>query len=216
MLITPAFAQQGKVVVAAGINYRTYPIDVEDIPPGPQGTTNGLPDADDDGKFWKTFSLYGSIGFKTTDNWLFSFSGYARHNLFHRLEGINVLEPIPKNIKKKKNFKYDFFIDIEKKIRLKKNQEKYLIGVVGAGISNINTRFDISIVDRYDTIFFAPKRYNGTYTKFTPRVSLGYQHKKIKYLINAYVIEDPGLIDLTSLWLGATLAYEFTLKKRKK
>jgi hypothetical protein len=51
---------------------------------------------------------------------------------------------------------------------------------------------------------------------FGPRLSLGYEYKKIKASLNAFIIEDPELTNLTSLWIGATIGYEMLLKKKKK
>jgi hypothetical protein len=205
-----------------GIDYRQYPIDIEDVPRGPLPRDNGLPSSD--GKFWQTLSIHGRYGLNFQKNWLVSTSLYTRYNLLHRTQGINyhspyptVLEPSPKNQnpKVKKNIKFDVFIDAEKKFNLKKEREVYFFAIAGVGFTNINSRFDIVITDSLDSNPFPGHHYKGTFLHFGPRLSLGYQFYKIKASIDGYIIEDPTLANLTSLWLGASLSYEIKLKKKK-
>lgn len=197
-----------------GIDYRQYPIDIEDVPRGPLPADRGLPD--DDGRFWQAFSLNSSYGINFKKNWALSATIYARYNLLHRLEGIHYPNPSFNNIKEKKNFKFDFFIDIEKKIQLKKDKERYIFALAGIGFTNINSEFDITLTDTTETGPFPPQRYNGTLLHFDPRIGMGYQYEKVRASVNAFIIEDPTLANLTSLWLGASVSYELKLKRNKK
>lgn len=224
LFITSASSGQVKKsnsFLAFGLDYRQYPIDVENVPRGPLPGYKGLPS--DDGKFWKVISIHGRYGLRFEKNWFLSASFFGRYNLLHRLEGINyfspyptVLEPSPKKVKEKKNLKFDFFLDVEKKIKFKKSKEIYLFALAGIGFTNINSRFDIILTDSIESIPLNSHHYYGTLLHFGPRLSLGYQFKKIKTSLDAYVIEGPDLTNLTSLWLGATISYEMMLRKKKK
>jgi hypothetical protein len=216
-----ATAQKTTSFLSFGLDYRMYPIDVEDVPRGPLPSNKGLPS--DDLKFWKASSIHGRYGFILEQNWLLSASLYGRYNLLHRVEGVNyfspyptVLEPSPQKVKERKNFKFDFFIDVEKKIKLKKSKERYFFALAGIGFTNINSRFDIILIDSVESIPFASHHYNGTLLHFSPRISLGYQYNKLKASMDAYIIEDPTLANLTSLWIAASMSYEMVFKKRKK
>jgi hypothetical protein len=89
--------------------------------------------------------------------------------------------------------------------------------MAGIGFININTRYDVVLRDTLENGYVTPgKRYQGRFVYFGPRISLGYQYKKIKASLDAFVIEDPALTNLTSLWIGATISYEMILRKKKK
>lgn len=216
-----ATAQKTSPIFSFGLDYRIYPIDVEDVPRGPLPRDNGLPP--DDSKFWKTLSVHGRYGFISEKNWLLSASFYGRYNLLHRLEGVNyfspnptVLEPSPQKVKEKKNLKFDFFIDIEKKIKLKESKEIFFFALAGIGFTNINSKFDIALTDSIESMPLSSRHYFGTFLHFSPRISLGYQHEKIKTSLDAYIVEGPDLNNLTSLWLGATISYEISIKRNNK
>jgi len=194
-----------------GLDYRQYPIDIEDVSEGPYHS-NGAPS---DSRLWQVLSIHGAYGFRLEKKWSLSICLYARYNHMHWLQGYNYINPSNER-KEKKNFKYDVFFDLEKKLQLRKNKEQFLFGKMGIGITNINTRFDISLQDTLLSGPTALKRYKGTYSHLTPRVSLGYQYKRIKASLDSYIIEGPDLTNLTSLWLGATLSYEIPFKAGKK
>jgi hypothetical protein len=204
------FGQSGNSFTHFGMDYRQYPIDIENVPEGPYHS-NGSPS---DMKFWKVFSIHGAYGLRLEKNWNMSLCINARYNHLHWRQGYNYVNP-PRDRKERKNFKCDVFLDFEKKVRLKKNKEQFFFGIAGIGVTNINTKFDISLQDTLSTGPIAVKHYEGTYAHLSPRISLGYQHKKIKGSLDAYIIEGPDLTNLTSLWLGATLSYEINLKKIK-
>ena len=86
--------------------------------------------------------------------------------------------------------------------------------MVGMGFTNINSRWDVVLVD---TVYGNPfsYHYKGTHFHFGPRLSLGYQYKMIRLSLDAYVIEDPIRANLTSLWTGATLSYEMIWRREK-
>ena len=89
-----------------GFDYRQYPIDIEDVPRGPLPNPKGLPDFDS--KFWRPISIFGQYGLLFKKEWVLSASLYGRYNTLHRIQNLNYSQPLPKNIKRKKNFKYDF------------------------------------------------------------------------------------------------------------
>jgi hypothetical protein len=206
--------------VSFGIDYRWYPTDIENVPPGPIPRSKGLPS--EDFKFWKPISLYGQFGYKLKKNWSVTASFYSRYNFFHRIENINntLTSPTtavssPNNPKSVYNFKYDFFLDIEKKLKLRKHKERYFLIQAGVGFTNINSRFDVTLTDSLEHRTDGPKRYHGTLLHFGPRASLGYQHEKLKLYLKAFMIENPLLTNLTSIWLGGSLGYELPLKRKK-
>lgn len=206
-------AQKKISVLSFGIDYRLYPIDIEDVPRGPLPDNNGLPS--DDGRFWQAVSIQGRYGIRFEKNWLISASLYTRYNLLHRLEGVRYPNPAFKQVKEKKNLKFDIFLDLEKKIRLKKEKERYFWGVAGLGFTNINSRFDIILTDTSEYGPFPEHHYKGTMLHFGPRLSFGYQYENIKASLDTYLIEDPALTNLTSLWFGATICYEISIKRKK-
>lgn len=207
-------AKRSNMFFGAGIDYRQYPIDIEDAPPGPLPHDEGPPL--DDLKIWQVFSIHGRSGLQLKKNWFVSISLYTRYNLLHRIQAINIANPYPENVKVKKNFKYDLFLDVEKKFLLKRNEERYFFVMAGLGITNLNSRFDITLTDSTEYGPFPPHHYSGTLLHFSPRLSIGYQYGKMKISLDSYIIEDPALTNLTSLWLGTTISYESLLKRKKK
>ncbi|GEM_PF-3251997 len=206
--------------IEAGLDYRTYPIDVEDAPRGPLPTsTYGSLTGDG---FWKTLSIHGRFGIKTKKNWLFSVALHSRYNHNHFIEDPHIPNSqisyyYNENAKDKKKIKFDVFAEVEKKIKIKRNQEKYLTILGGLGFVNINSQTDITYLK--NNISGNPPqltRYKGSFKHFGPKFSLGYQYKRIKSSIDTYVIEDPGLTNYTSLWFGASLSYELMLKSKKR
>lgn len=206
-------AQNKQGFISFGLDYRIFPIDIEDVPNGPLPADMGLPD--DDSKFWQAISVHARYGIHLKRNWSLSLSFYTRYNLLHRLEGINVDKPYPGNIRKKKTFKYDAFIDLEKKIRLRKFDQSFFI-LAGAGFTNMNSRYDITLTDYTDSWPFLPRRYKGTFLRFTPRLSLGYQYQKMRGSLDTYLIEGSTRNNLTALWFGGTISYEMQLRKKNK
>jgi hypothetical protein len=201
---------------STGLDYRQLPIDIEDVPRGPGNNSDGdFYDLD----FWCTFSVHARLGINLKKNWQLSAASYARYNHFHWSERSTDV-PSAEEIQysgERKNFKYDIFLDAEKKIRLKKTKERYLFFLAGIGLTNLNTRYDVlfeKVTLPNGTI--PEKRFEGTLLRFSPRVSLGYQYEKIKFSLDAYIVEGPDLNNLTSLWTGATISYEMLLRKKKK
>jgi hypothetical protein len=213
-----AMTQQKETFAGFGLDFRQDPIDIEDVPRGPSLTSTY-------GKlthlnFWKVLSIHGRLGIKSKDNWLFSIVCYTRYNPNHYVEypfipsGLTSLS-YNENAKAKKRIKFDLFLDIEKKLRIRRNLEKYLTILAGLGLTNINSQANLTY-QRNDNSGGTPEpiSYKGSYLHFGSRFSLGYQYKRLKCSLDAYVIEDPLKTDLTSLWLGATISYELNLKKR--
>jgi hypothetical protein len=220
-IATHSSAQKHKPVpvFSFGLDYRQTPIDIEDVPRGPSltSTFGELTDFD----FWRVLSVHGRLGIKTKSNWLLSIVGYTRYNHNHYVE--DPLMPsgptvyvYNENTKDKERFKFDVFVDLEKKIRLKRNQDKFFTILAGLGLTNINSQVDIIYQKNNTGGTTIPTKYKGTYLQLGPKLSLGYQQKRIKSSLDAYFIEDPLKTDLTSLWLGATISYEMRLKKKNK
>ncbi len=210
---------QKKSFVEFGIDYRQYPIDIEDVRGGGQTGGGLMLPSDKDERFWQTFSLSGKWGLLAKKNWLFSFSTSTRYNYLHRTQNHNTYYNGQYNVTTKTrnakfNFKYDLFFNIEKKIKL--NKQSFILAEAGVGFTNINSKFDVTLTDSLEHQAMLPVRYHGTLRQFGPKFSLGYQYKKFKAMITAFVIEDPDLNNLTSLWIGGGLSYEMLLKKRKK
>ena len=205
------FGQSANSFISFGLDYRQYPIDIEDVPRGGY-SSNALPD---NSEFWQVISVHGRYGIKLKKNWSVSLAFYTRYNHLNWLQGYSYVNPAA-DLAEKKNFKYDAFLDIEKKVQLKKNKERYFFVLAGIGFTNINTHFDVFLQDTLPTGPVEGKRYVGSFCRFSPRLSIGYQYGKIKGSLDAYVIEGPDRTNLTSLWLGATIGYEIYLKKKKR
>jgi hypothetical protein len=223
LVTTLSYGQNKKPdwLLSFGIDYRQSPIDIEDASSGPlmpiaRSTFGELTDY----SFWKVLSIHGRLGIKTKDNWLIYIVGNTRYNHNYYLEDpcrptgpTTTIAYCNENTKDKEKIKFDLFFDIEKKLRLKKRQEKYLTVLAGLGFTNINSHTDVTYQSNFnsDTI-----RYFGSYLHFGPKFSLGYQYKRVKGSLDAYLVEDHIQSNLTALWIGATISYEMILKKKKK
>lgn len=205
------FGQSGNSIISFGLDYRQYPIDIEDVPRGGYHS-NALPD---NSRFWQVISVHGRYGIKLKKNWSLSLAFYTRYNHMNWLQGYNYVNP-PSDRTEKMNFKYDAFLDVEKKVQLKKDTERFLFLLIGVGFTNTNTHFDVFLQDTLPTGPVEGKRYIGSFVHLSTRLSFGYQYEKIKASLDAYIIEGPDRTNLTSLWLGATISYEINLKKKKK
>jgi hypothetical protein len=210
MLCCPATGQLQNKYFSFGLDYRQYPIDIENVPRG-SISAKGLPD---NSRFWKIISLHGRIGFNLNNNWYIGSTFYLRYNHLHWLQGKNLTNPSVGNRKEKKNFKYDWFVDIEKRVQLKKNTENYFIALVGLGFTNLNSRFNVFLQDTLQNGTTSGRLYSGTYKNFGPRISIGYQNKKINTSIDSYIIEGPDLNNLIALWIGLSVRYEVIIKPR--
>lgn len=218
LLAVPVYGitQQKQLFTGVGIDYRQDPIDIEDVPRGPslQSTYGYLTHND----FWKVLSIHGRAGIKIKQTWIFSLVSYVRYGRSHYLEdpytpsGPTITSFNPHTTSRSKA-RFDVFIDAEKKLRIRKRREKYLTIMVGLGFTNINSGVSLSYRSNISGNIIS---YKGSYLHFGPRFSLGYQYKKIKGSLDAYVIEDPLKTNLTSVWTGATISYEFVWKKRRK
>jgi len=206
-------AQIKRTFISFGLDYREFPIDVEDVPRGGYHSKGGFYGE----RFWRTASILSRFGLSISRRWQFSLASYVRYNHMNWLEGKSYYSPESFKRSEKKNFKYDLFIDAEKKLNLKKNREHYLTVLAGIGFTNINTAYDVTY--RYTLPgggVFDSSHYKGTISHFTPRVSVGYQYKEIKFSFDTYIIEGADRTNLTALWMGASVSYEIWFKKRKK
>jgi hypothetical protein len=206
LLVSLATTAQGKnIFLAFGIDYRDYPIDIEDAPRGAY-TSNGR---FYDNTFWQTASIHGRAGIAFNSRWKSSIAFYTRYNHFHWQD---IVGQNPKNC-----FKYDVFADVERLFAISKNKKNWLSVLAGLGVTNLNTGYDIflrEILPSGDTT--AGRRYSGTFTHFTPRFSVGYQLGKIKMSLDTYFVEGADRTNLLALWIGGTISYEFVLKKKKQ
>jgi hypothetical protein len=211
-------AQKLKPFAAVGLDYRQELIDIEDVPRG--GSLTSTYGELTHAKFWQALSLHGRFGIKTKNNWLFSIVGYTRYNPNHYLEDpYSISGPTTtnfnENTKSKSKIKFDVFLDVEKKIKLSKNEEKYLTILSGLGLMNINSQADLYYKPNIPGGTSEPKKYVGSYFDFGPKLSLGYQFKKIKGSLDAYFTEDELKTNLTAMWVGVTISYELNLKRKK-
>lgn len=203
-------------VFSAGLDYRPESIDIEDLPQGP------LPTSYTEfygGDFWKTLSVHGRWAVALKKNWQFSIAGYSRYNHLNWLER-GKDEQIPwewQHLEEQKRLKFDCFLEAEKKFRIKKTKERYLTIMAGLGFVNLNTHYNVFF--KKDTlpsgIIRGDAHYEGNLAKFAPKLSLGYQYKRIKATIDAYVVEGQDLVDLTAAWIGATISYEILIRKKE-
>jgi hypothetical protein len=201
-------AQKLKSFAVIGVDYRQYPLDIEDVPRG-GSSTNGLPS---DLRFWRAMSLNTGIGILFKKNYSGLLTFYSRYNHFYWIQGYNEINSISKR-KDRKNSKFDVFADVKKKWLVNKNKARFLFATIGIGVSNVNTQYDFYL---QDTLISGPgpvQHFTGDFLHFGPKVSFGLQMKKLIVGVNAFVIEGPQRNNLTSLWLGVGIGYEFDLKK---
>lgn len=206
------FSQTKPISVAVGLNYRFYPLDIEDAGYN-NVTSKGLPP--DDLFFWKSLNLFGEAGLPLKKNWQISFSSYFRYNHMNWEEGENLQNLSSGKRKEKKNFKCDLFLNGEKLFQVSKKKKHFITTGIGLGITNINSRFDITLQDTLENgSTTSPKRYKGNITHFGPKVDIGYLANKLKFTLTIFVVEGPDLNNLTSLWPGLSVSYLF--KRNKK
>ena len=203
---------RSKYVLSLGLEYRQLPIDIESSPRNGSTSGNGVFYGLD---FWRALNLKLGLGIDLKKNWRVSLINYIRYNHLHWLElpedGVAEFQ----NLDEKKNFKYDVFIDLEKKKRLSIKKEHYLFISVGVGLANLNTRYNVYFKDTLPSGAIYEERFQGTFLRFTPRINLGFQFHNITASLNAIVIEGPDLADLTSLWIGANISYELRLNRKR-
>ncbi len=213
-------AQQPKPmwVVSAGIDYRQFPIDIENTGRGPLPASS-YGEMTGDG-FWKTLSVSGSIGLRKADGWEFSLVSYFRYNHNHYTE--DPYKPdgasafiFNKNAAGKSKLKLDLFLCAGKRFSLGHKGHSFLVTQAGAGFTNINSGTDI-VYQRNLVAGTETAVYKGSYFHFGPSVSIGYQYKRFRFLVEAFMIEDPSKSGLTSVWSGAGLYYDLTLKRKRR
>jgi hypothetical protein len=199
--------------ISAGINYRDYPVDIENAPRGP------LPRSEDGfygSAFWQTASLQAGAGKNLGKNWQVSLTGHIRYNHFHWLELPWEGLVSSQDLKEKKSFKYDLLLECEKGFLLKQKKGKYIIASFGLGAVNMNTRYDITLRGVTPSGAMYEQDFNGTFLRLSPKISVGYQYKKVKVTIDAMVVEGAQLANYTALWPGITLRYEFPALLKKQ
>jgi len=210
-----SFSQKIQPIIDVGINYRDYPIDLEDVIiyyPEKGGFYGD--------KFWRTWSLMSRAGINMKKNLQFSFEADVRYNQLHWVRGdryttVNYGYFPSQDREYTRNFKYDLFLNVEKKFRLHKVKESYLFVLGGIGYTNINSHYDVVLQDTADNVIRDPVHYEGSVLHLSPRLSIGYQFWRCRVSLDGYIIEDPQMRNLTSLWLGGTLSYEFWPRKKK-
>jgi hypothetical protein len=192
-----------------GLSNRQDPIDIEDVPRGAISFNGGFYSSE----FWKVNNLNLRIGIEWQHLWSLSLAGYGRYNHLQWKGGDNLTIPDYKR-QDVKNFKYDLFLDLERTFKFKKHKNQNLFSLVGIGVTNLNTHYDVFIRDTLPTGLTGGRHFEGDVTHFGPRLSLGYQYQKIKFSLDAFVIEGSSLTGLTSLWLGASLNYRLYVKRK--
>ena len=200
----PAYVQKKELLLDIGLDYRQHPIDIENVSRGGYSSNGGFYGS----KFWQTPSALINIGYPLNQHLIFSASGYIRYNHFHWPDELDYTLDVSR-WEEIKNWKYDFFIQAEKRFLFRKKSTN-LFANLGLGVVNMNTRYNFSIratnSQGQDSLHF-----NGTLTRIAPRVSVGYQYRKLRVSTDCYVIEGPQLINLASLWIGWTMSYELKL-----
>lgn len=206
-----AQVNKSKYLLSLGIEYRQLPIDIENSTINGSNSGKGVFYGLD---FWRNLNFQSSIGINLRNDWQASIVSYIRYNHLHWLElpedGVAEFQ----NLSEKKNFKYDIFLIIEKRKQIKRNKENFFLFSGGVGLSNLNTKYNVHFKDTLPSGQIYEETFDGTFLRFTPRIGLGFQFQHLKISINSIIIEGPDLADLTSLWLGLSLSYEFLLKKK--
>lgn len=211
-LSSASLAQRNSPFILMGVDYRQFPIDIENAPGGPYSGNGGFY-AD---KFWKVSSLVLGTGLSMKRNLDLSIITFTRYNHLHWLEGRNFASQSTQKRKEKKNFKLDVFFDLNKNISLRKSKKNYFIASLGIGLINLNTNYDVIIQDTFPGGPGMARHYKGSLTKLAPRISTGYRFRNFKIFMEAFITENPDLTNLTSLWLGGGLKYDLFLKNGEK
>lgn len=209
---TILLGQNSRFIFRGGVNYRFFPIDIENVPRGGY-SSNGLPKNE---KFWKTLSVQGEVGTGISTHWNLNLQVVARYNHLHWLQGENLTTQSPDKRPEKKNLKMDLVLLIERQFPLKKNTEHALFTAFGLGLTNINTRYSVFL---QDTIASGPTQgnlYEGEFTHFGPFFRVGYQYKSIRISFDTNFIEGPDRTNLTAIWMGVGIVKEIRSRKEWK
>ena len=202
---------KSKYIFSLGLEYRQLPIDIENSPRNGSISGNDVFYGLD---FWRALNLQVSLGMDLKKNWNVSLVNYTRYNHLHWLElpedGVAEFQ----DLDEKKNFKYDLFINLEKKKRLSIRKDHFLIILGGVGLANLNTRYNVYFKDTLPSGAVYEERFKGTFLRFTPRLGLGFKFHNITTSLNTIVIEGPDLTNLASLWIGLNVRYEIRLNKK--
>lgn len=203
-------AQKSRFIFRAGVEYRFFPIDIEDVPSGGY-SSNSLPD---DEKFWKTPSIQLEAGTAITRNSTISFQLTGRYNHLHWLQGMNYVNP-PYERAARKNLKLDLYAIIEQKFPLDKKGNQSLFSSLGFGFTNLNTKYSVFLQDTLPSGPTQGKLYEGDFTHFGLQLRVGYQYKTLRFSYFAHLIEGPDRTGLASLWMGIGLAHEIRSQKER-
>lgn len=203
-------SQNSRFIFRAGADYRFYPIDIQDVPPGGY-SSNGLPD---DEKFWKTFSLLAEAGSSLSKTTSLSLQVSGRYNHLHWLQGTNFTNPQAKRAAKQ-NIKLDIFAIVEKRFRIKKENTHSLFTSLGLGVTNLHTKYAVFLQDTLPSGPTQGKLYEGDYSHFGLQLRVGYQYKAFRFSYNTYLIEGPDRTGLASLWMGISLLHEIRSQKER-
>lgn len=212
-----ASAQDKNILLTAGIVYKGHPFDIEDVPRGGNYSGGG----DFFGwEFWDVWGLHAQVALPLNNNWILSTEGNIRYNHFHWTEGYNsytsgTVAYYNADRSFKRNFKYDAFILAERIVDLNKKRNGHYFVNAGVGLINMNTRYNVTLQDTVNGTPLGVEHYNGTLMRLSPKMSLGYQYKFLRFSVDGCITEDPSLMNLTSLWLGVTFGYQFNIRKNR-
>jgi hypothetical protein len=190
--------------ISAGISYRTYPIDIENVPPGPAHGDASFYSS----RFWKPLSVQWSTAKYLPGNWTIQLSNVIRYNHTNWKTGVNYNVTNPPKRPEAKSFKYDFIFDIERQMPIRHSQKSAFCIQLGVGAVNLNSGFDVKMRDTLPTGLTDLRHYKGSFAKISPHLGIGYKMDKFKLMIDCLVVEGPTFQNLSSLWIGASVVYE--------
>ena len=196
-----SFAQTNSL--SLGLDYRTYPLDIEDAPMGPShGDASFYSES-----FWKPLSF--RLSFKKTilKNWSAMLSGVVRYNHTNWKYGINSTQNNNEERPENKSVKYDFVIDLEKEVPCSESLQRGFIIQFGIGAYNLNSEFNVYHRDTLPSGLSDIRHYKGSFSKVGPHLGVGYRVKKLKFVFDCYFVEGPTFQNLTSLWFGTHVVY---------
>lgn len=176
-------------------------------------------------RYTKGYQFYGLSYMKPTalalelsqrlnhERWLVQFSNYFSYNYL-----VTPVDSFNRPKKDLKSFKYDCFIDVNYEIRFRKFKHSFIYVGVGIGRMNISKKFDYNYptgeLDNNGNIVFTPRSTSLSF--WAPRISVGFEFRKINAFVTAHYTPDEDLDSNPSLWVEYKLLYSFQLKKRKK
>jgi hypothetical protein len=201
-LLSSLLSQGQRGQVYLGVSKKTESFNIENIRNSSGSSLDNI--QYDANKFFGSWNLYGTYRVSMKRQFFLSAVALFRHN-HHYYTKLKKVNTVVQNLPVKRKLKMDFSISLGKKVPVSKQTN--LLFSVGVGCNNINSGYDYTYNDTTNLGQPFVKNFKGNWVKFTPKCAIGLERKKILFQLDTEFTKDPTFNNLTSIIVGATLAY---------